>query len=279
MAETWSTVKFSEAPPWYQTNEYIRTGYRPVLKTFKDCFLSIFRIHNETVNIWSHLIPGVACLLIIVHLFMWSDGNGCSLQTEKRFGIVYELVGCMTGLTTSSVAHIIFCKSEEVSCTALQADLIGIVFQILGHGLSWAHYALNDFPQTKFVYFGFAQLYAFGLMLLLSQKKYLSDAYTTKRTFLAAGFALFICILPAGYHMITLGIDVAFESGALLSFAMSWLSFSLSVAIYVNRIPEKLFPGSFDIWFHSHQIFHVLVVSGSYFFTKFTIAIAKTQVV
>jgi hypothetical protein len=34
------------------------------------------------------------------------------------------------------------------------------------------------------------------------------------------------------------------------------LIFSLSQA----RIPERLAPGSFDIWGSSHQIFHVLVV-------------------
>ena len=274
MAETWSTVKFSEAPPWCRSNENICSGYRPAPKTFKDCFLSIFRIHNETVNIWSHLIPGVTCLLAIAHLLMCSDGNDCGLQTEKRFGIIYALVGSMTGFTTSSVAHVLFCKSEEVFRNALQADLIGVVLQILGHGLSLAHYALNDLPWTKFVFFGFAQLYAFGLVLCLSQKKYLSHAYKnkikTKRTFLAAGFAILTCFLPAVYHMITQGV----ESGALFSFVITWLSFSLSVAFYATRIPEKLFPGSFDVWFHSHQIFHVLVVCGSYFHIRFVIAIA-----
>ena len=275
MTETWSTVKFSEAPPWYRFNEYIRTGYRPALKTFKDCFLSIFRIHNETVNIWSHLIPGVACLLAIAHLLMCSDGNDCGLKTEKRFGMVYVLVGCMTGLITSSVAHVLFCKSEEVSSNAMQADVIGVILQILGHCLSWAHYALNDSPWTKFVYFGFAQLYAFGLMLCLSRKKYLSDAYAAKRGFLATSFGILTAYLPAGYHMITQGI----ESGALFNLVISLLSFSSSVVFYITRIPEKLFPGSFDIWFHSHQIFHVLVVCGSYFHIRFIIAIAETQVV
>ena len=34
----------------------------------------------------------------------------------------------------------------------------------------------------------------------------------------------------------------------------------LGALIYGMRFPEKLYPGQFDIWGSSHQIFHVLVV-------------------
>lgn len=28
-------------------------------------------------------------------------------------------------------------------------------------------------------------------------------------------------------------------------------------AIYALRVPERWFPGKFDLFFHSHQLFHV----------------------
>jgi adiponectin receptor len=34
-------------------------------------------------------------------------------------------------------------------------------------------------------------------------------------------------------------------------------------ALYANRVPEKLHPGRYDIFFSSHQIFHVLVVAAA----------------
>ena len=34
-------------------------------------------------------------------------------------------------------------------------------------------------------------------------------------------------------------------------------------ALYALRVPEKLFPGQCDLFFHSHQIFHVLVAMGT----------------
>ena len=27
--------------------------------------------------------------------------------------------------------------------------------------------------------------------------------------------------------------------------------------VYAQRVPERWFPGKFDLFFHSHQIFHV----------------------
>jgi adiponectin receptor len=34
----------------------------------------------------------------------------------------------------------------------------------------------------------------------------------------------------------------------------------IGALIYGTRIPERWMPGKFDLFFHSHQIFHVLVV-------------------
>jgi len=30
--------------------------------------------------------------------------------------------------------------------------------------------------------------------------------------------------------------------------------------LYGSRIPERHYPGKFDFWFHSHQIFHICVL-------------------
>ncbi len=55
--DAWSLMSRKEQPDWLVgNNEFILDGHRPQLGTAERCFYSIFRIHNETVNIWSHLI-------------------------------------------------------------------------------------------------------------------------------------------------------------------------------------------------------------------------------
>lgn len=39
-----------------QDNDFLHAGHRPPLPSFYACFKSIFRIHTETGNIWTHLL-------------------------------------------------------------------------------------------------------------------------------------------------------------------------------------------------------------------------------
>ena len=50
----------------------------------------------------------------------------------------------------------------------------------------------------------------------------------------------------------------------LIYFTISTFIFIISFLVFVLRIPEKFSPGKYDICLHSHQIFHILVVIGSF---------------
>ncbi|KAK4187426.1 HlyIII-domain-containing protein [Podospora australis] len=52
----------TEVPDWY-TDPYLITEYRPVTHSVRFCFESLAYLHNETVNIYSHLIPAVISVL------------------------------------------------------------------------------------------------------------------------------------------------------------------------------------------------------------------------
>jgi len=52
----WRLVHHTHLPEWMRDNEFIHYGHRPELRSFIECFKSIFRIHTETGNIWSHLL-------------------------------------------------------------------------------------------------------------------------------------------------------------------------------------------------------------------------------
>ena len=51
-----NVVHIHNLPGWLKYNDYLLWGHRPQLNSFKECFSSIFRIHTETVNIWTHLL-------------------------------------------------------------------------------------------------------------------------------------------------------------------------------------------------------------------------------
>lgn len=46
--------------------------------------------------------------------------------------------------------------------------------------------------------------------------------------------------------------------------AMMGGAYLIGASFYATRVPERFFPGKFDIFFHSHQLFHMCVVLGAY---------------
>jgi len=67
-------------------------------------------------------------------------------------------------------------------------------------------------------------------------------------------------VFPVSHLLLSHGSDKLFAEmgfGWLLASGGLYIGGAL---LYANRIPEKLYPGKFDYFFASHQIFHVCVV-------------------
>lgn len=50
-------LDYHSVPLWYREHDYIRTGYRPVTASVQQCLISLGYLHNETLNIYTHLVP------------------------------------------------------------------------------------------------------------------------------------------------------------------------------------------------------------------------------
>lgn len=61
-------LHFDGLDAWMKDNHYIKSHYRPMSQSYAKSLASVFGIHNETVNIWTHLVPGVVlgALLVVV---------------------------------------------------------------------------------------------------------------------------------------------------------------------------------------------------------------------
>ena len=52
-------------------NEKILTGYRINFNTIRKISRTIFMVHNETVNVWTHLIGVVFFILLITYTYFY----------------------------------------------------------------------------------------------------------------------------------------------------------------------------------------------------------------
>ena len=69
----WRPVTFDQLPDWLRDNDFIHAWYRPPLPSIPICLGSVLRIHNETGNIWTHLI-GAAAILVAAVQYYFSQG-------------------------------------------------------------------------------------------------------------------------------------------------------------------------------------------------------------
>lgn len=60
---------FKDIPEWQHDNEFVKTGYRVNHKGFRQVAKSVFKWHNETVNIWTHLIGFAMFFSAIIYIF------------------------------------------------------------------------------------------------------------------------------------------------------------------------------------------------------------------
>eukprot|EP00058_Branchiostoma_floridae_P008863 XP_002594351.1 hypothetical protein BRAFLDRAFT_119981 [Branchiostoma floridae] len=52
----WKLMPHHALPEWLKDNEYLKGSHRPPMPSFRSCFRSMFRIHSETGNIWTHFL-------------------------------------------------------------------------------------------------------------------------------------------------------------------------------------------------------------------------------
>ena len=84
-----SIGSFQEAPKFIQDNEYIKNGYILYCNTYKKTFLSLFICHNETVNIWSHLLGALYFIFLIWYTSHYiSNFNSQLMNVIKDISII-----------------------------------------------------------------------------------------------------------------------------------------------------------------------------------------------
>jgi adiponectin receptor len=255
-------LNYDELPSEWQENPYILRGYR-FCKGYMDCVYSLVAVHNETCNIWIHLVGFFVMLaLSFYHLpttISWQD----STLMDKICLIVF-LVAAMKCLVCSAVWHtfngISHLKAKQnFACV----DYTGITVLIAASILTTEYTAFYCNPVARNTYMTVTALSGLGGVLFTWDPSFDKQESRTKRILFFVGFAV------AG----GLGFcHAAYYHGLLETFAFylpvfkSLLCYTLGVVVYGLLIPERWCPGSiFDYFGMSHNLWHISVFGGIYY--------------
>ncbi|EDO36050.1 predicted protein [Nematostella vectensis] len=260
----WYTLSHIELPHWLRDNEFLEDSHRPPLNSFKSCFKSMFKIHTETGNIWTHFIGFLAFIAAMLYMYIRpvsADNPFPKDWTEKLvFGAFFA--GAILCLGFSWIFHTVYCHSANVSKVFSRLDYSGIALLIMGSFIPPLYYGFYCDTTTRNVYMGV--IVSMGLLSVLVSLW--SKFNTPKYRCLRAGvFLTFGCsgVVPAIHFVAAHGVAIAHRQASVGWMALMGLLYILGAIAYASRMPERFFPGRFNIWFQSHQIFHVLVVAAA----------------
>jgi adiponectin receptor len=150
--QRWRLLNYDQMPEWYKDNEHIRTGYRPISGSARRSFASWAYLHNETINIFSHMLPAIAFFLggwyMVSHLH--DAYKHSTLADYWIFSIfLVSAVGCL-GLST--LYHTLGNHSHEAASLWLRMDYVGIVLLTLGDFVSGIYMVFWCEPLERKIY-------------------------------------------------------------------------------------------------------------------------------
>lgn len=164
-------LSFDELPEWHQDNQYILHGYRPISGSARVSFRSWSYIHNESVNIYSHLIPAVAFLLGEWYIQYYLTSRYSNITGADFFIFSFFLLTAVICLGLSTTYHTLMNHSYEVEQLWLRFDLIGIVVLTLGDFVSGIYMVFWCEPLQRKIYWSMVSQYLISSFfpLLLSR--------------------------------------------------------------------------------------------------------------
>jgi len=259
-AAGWMVVHHNHLPKWLRDNDFLVKGHRPPMNSYWKCFKSIFRVHTETGNIWTHLLGSIAFTSIAVY-FVTRPSTDVQWQEKAIFSAFF--VGAVLCLTFSWMFHTVYCHSQTVGRFFNKLDYCGIALLTMGSFVPWLYYSFYCRLTPKLVYLIAIFILGTFCIVVSMWDKFAEPKFRPVRAgvFIALGLS---GVIPAMHIVITDGFYEAIYDSALGWLTLMAVLYIVGAVIYAARIPERIWPGRFDIWCQSHQIFHVFVLIAAF---------------
>ncbi|KAM3075690.1 hypothetical protein ACMFMG_007821 [Clarireedia jacksonii] len=257
------TVLWDDLPSWQQDNQYIHSGYRPASGSFQKSFASLGYLHNETVNIFSHLIGAVVFTLLGGLLYTSIKPRYDTAEKSDVLAFSCFFAGAALCLGMSGTYHTISNHSPVVAKFGNKLDYLGIVFLTTGSIIPCLYYGFYCHPHLFDFYVIVTSALGGICAVVVMLDRFRTPAWRPYRAgiFVALGLAGGVVPTVRGVQMY--GFTVMRERMGLTWVLLEGFFYILGASLYAARWPERSSPGSYDIFGSSHQIFHMLVLAAA----------------
>lgn len=236
--------------------------YRSPSESIVGSVLSLFQLHNETINVWTHLLGAMFAIYLIYYTFHKLYREYTTTSIHDLIFLNSFLIGSIICFGSSTIFHLLSNHSSTVYSFWNRMDHLGIVIFIVSSSVTPIFYYF--YTQRFYAIFYCSQSIGLGLLTIylmtLPQFSLPSWRFQRSLIYISLGMSGVVPLMHAQKQRAwkwdnSYGLYYYILQGAL---------YIIGAMIYAFRFPEKHYPGLFDIIGASHQIFHAFVLAGAY---------------
>ncbi|TRY56817.1 hypothetical protein DNTS_004090 [Danionella cerebrum] len=285
-------VRHTDVPPRV-TENFILSGYRFPNYSLWQCLASAFRPTNETGNFWTHFLPIFVFAFHFLEVFTWEKAPEPSNPFFYPFWNYF--LGVLYLLLASSLAHLLNSMSLIIREICFFVDYGTISAYTVGSSLAYFYYIHPQagIPEIKVCEQNASQSKSpdtseetcatessASQFQMFFESLYIPSSFliaiicvltccSTRQRWRAYRYAVRTMVFLLPFFISSTPIFYRLLSPSTSSSPSSQLSSTMAVFFYrhcfwlvvsaifnISKIPERVSPGNFDIWGHSHQWFH-----------------------
>ncbi len=247
-------------PRWASDNEFILSYYRKPAPSVIAAVKSMFYLHNEWFNIWSHVF-GLMIILFLGKVAL-DELQANQFYGEKNAWLAF-LASSLVCMSSSICYHLFRQHSSQVFHITIVVDYIGIAFLILGSFTSIMYYSFFCEPYYIKLYIGIMTALCTITGCIVTHPYFNVDELRPLR------FGVFFTVCAFTLVPYThLYYNYLYHQGVWLDLhSYVWaenIVYTIGGLFFATRFPEKYttLQGKYDLFFASHNIWHICVLGG-----------------
>ncbi|KAF4550947.1 hemolysin-III-like protein 2 [Elsinoe fawcettii] len=200
-------LDYAHLPPWRHDNAFILSSYRPQAFSHRASLPSLFYLHNESCNIWSHLL-GLAFFASFGVTFLASLSATYPSATDGDWWAFAAFFGGVcTCLAASSLFHLFHDVGPVEAKRWNGLDYAGIVACIWGSFVACLHFGFDEGDRgVRRGYEGMITLLGIGCVGVSVLQRFRTPEWRAFR----AGMFVFMgisAVLPVGHGVVLYGVE------------------------------------------------------------------------
>jgi adiponectin receptor len=245
------------APEWLHLPG-IETAYRVNHDSAWAAAKSVFALHADTVNIWTHLVTALYFCAAAVRVRAELARAGASGGDSAAFGLYLAFATLQMAMSVGY--HTLRVVSPAHDETWLKLDMLGIAAQIVGAAVLGLREAFFCTPHVWVAYVATMVLLVGGLVALPFVPGVQTKEWDGLRNAAACAPVAF-GLLPCTHWALAAAGTMRFSMAIVRAMLAIIAGYGGGFAIFFFGFPERLVrrKGLFDLIGHSHQLWHLAV--------------------